>query len=321
MHKKDFELDLLEDKENYNPYWETQEFEDLVARGLIGLYETKLKKDKKGPKCARFNEELFAKMRKRGCYFPARDRVVSVNFNDIGDLASNIQEIDMKNDGLPAYALWSSDPTGSSSNKSDYLWTFYMEKIPFLPSSFQKPRHGVIYRCMQVFFGEKVEGCGTFVVIDNDGFVETCFMPINYNDKITGKPMYLEHRPIMTDAKNSQAMDYYAVYASMGIQIFQDKKHLWNVCAKEGIAKATFSVYPEQIKSLFYSRDLPMTESGRKRPILHWVTAHQRRMKEGIDINIDKYLRGTNEFVFNNTKYEIINPLKVKLRNKQCHNH
>lgn len=38
----------------YSGYWETDEFEDLVARSLIGLYETKIKKSKKCPKIVRF---------------------------------------------------------------------------------------------------------------------------------------------------------------------------------------------------------------------------------------------------------------------------
>lgn len=298
----------------YSPYWETEEFEDLVTRGLIGLYETKVKKDKKGPKCNRFNEEYLMKLRRRGCYFPSHDRVVCLEFVDDTEEAkvSKTQNIDVLNEGLPPYAMWSSDACGSI-NKDDYLWTFYMERVPSLPSPFKMPRKGTIYRCMQVFYGQKVEGCGTFIVIDKDGVVESCYVPVQYPDRVTGRVIQLQHRPRMTDFDKdepSRALDYYVSYATTAIQIFQDRRFLWNVTAKEGNAKATFTVYPEQIKSLFYSRDLPMTDTGRKRPILHWVQSHQRRMKAGTDVDIEKYLRGTNEFVFNNTKYEITNPVK-----------
>lgn len=302
--------------EEYNPYWETEEFEDLVTRGLIGLYETKIKKDKRGPKCNRFTEEFFAQMRKRGCYFPSHDRVIAQNFEGEGEdaMASSIQEIDILNDGLPPYAMWSSDPTGILGN--EYLWTFYMERVKTLPKPFVKPRPGVVYRCMQVFFGDKVDGCGTFVVIDENGILESCYIPVEYNDPITGRPIKFNQRPRMIDNNNSRARDYYAAYASCAIQIFQDRRFLWNVTAKEGNAKAVFTVYPEQIKSLFYSRELPLTESGRKRPILHWVQAHRKRIKEGTEFDVEKYLRGTNEFIYNNTKFEIINPTKKKEKNE-----
>jgi hypothetical protein len=104
--------------------------------------------------------------------------------------------------------------------------------------------------------------------------------------------------------------DFTTTSASSVIQFWQDRRYLWNVTAKEGIAKATFSVYPEQVKSLFYARDMPMTETGRKRPILHWVAAHNRRLKNGIDVDIDKHLRGINEFVYQGTKFVISRPLK-----------
>jgi hypothetical protein len=103
------------------------------------------------------------------------------------------------------------------------------------------------------------------------------------------------------------------VWASCVLGLGSDKKHLWNVTANEGFAKATFGVYPEQIKSLFYSRELPMTETGRKRPILHWVRSHRRRIKEGIEVDIEKHLKGINEFVYNGTKFIITRPLKLKV--------
>jgi len=55
---------------------------------------------------------------------------------------------------------------------------------------------------------------------------------------------------------------------------------------------------------------LPLTVTGRKKPILHWVRAHQRRIKEGVDIDINKHLRGCCEFVMNDTKFCITLPHK-----------
>lgn len=67
----------------------------------------------------------------------------------------------------------------------------------------------------------------------------------------------------------------------------------------------------EQVKSLFYARTLPPTESGRRSPILHWVQSHKRRLKSGTDIDISKYLRGVSEFEMYGTRMQILNPQKA----------
>ena len=117
-------------------------------------------------------------------------------------------------------------------------------------------------------------------------------------------------RTIQSEDENERAESLFTVVANSTLQFYQDRRFLWNVVAKENNSKATFGVYEEQIKSLFYSRELPLTETGRKRPILHWVASHQRRMKNGIDIDIEKHLRGCNEFIYQGTKFTITNPLK-----------
>ncbi len=303
----------LED-EKYSPYWETDEFEDLVATSLIGLYETKIKKEKRGPKNCRFDMDVFSRYRNLGCYIPSHDRVCQINHNGEDNKTARIQEIDVINDGIPDYAILSSKP----GTISEYLWSFYVERQKFLPKGWESPRPGKIFRVTQIFFGNtQVDGCGTYVVIDKDGKIESCYTPVVIPDRITGRQVLHHHRPQMTDMTTEQSKrtpDYYAVWTSVTMQFYQDRRHLWNVQAKEGIAKATFAVHPEQIKSLFYARNLPMTETGRKKPILHWVKAHQRRMKEGIEFDVEKYLRGTHEFIYNNTKFEIINPIKKVIK-------
>jgi hypothetical protein len=85
---------------------------------------------------------------------------------------------------------------------------------------------------------------------------------------------------------------------------------LWKVEADEGEARAIFGVHEEQVKSLFYARTLPLSETGRKRPILHWVAAHRRRIKEGIEVDVRRHMRGITEFVLLDTKFTITNPPK-----------
>jgi hypothetical protein len=99
------------------------------------------------------------------------------------------------------------------------------------------------------------------------------------------------------------------VSAATSINLYSDRKNYWNVMAYEDDgARALFGVEEEEVKSLFYSRSLPLTDTGRKRPILHWVAAHKRRLAAGTEIDIEKFLRGTNEFVMSGTKFMITRP-------------
>ena len=290
--------------EGYSPYWETEEFEDLVARGLIAMYESKIKINKRSLPATRISEELIRRVRRVGCYFPANDRVIYSEQSDDGR-SSKVQTIDVVNDGRPEVCLWST--RANNLWEEGYLQTFYMEHINSLPKPFKTDYPGRVYRVCALNFNDQVTGVCDYVTINSKGQLRSVYRPVQYCHPITGRRISIKDLP-QSDTETSE--DVITVWAAAALQIYQDRRHLWNVRAQEGIAKATFAVYPEQIKSLFYARDLSMTDSGRKRPILHWVKAHQRRMKQGTDIDVEKYLRGTHEFIYNNTKFEIINPIK-----------
>lgn len=102
---------------------------------------------------------------------------------------------------------------------------------------------------------------------------------------------------------------------SGALNLLADKRFIWNVEAFETIkesrdAKVIFGIDEPWIKSLFYARSLPITQSGRKRPILHWVEAHQRRIKAGIDVDVTKHLRGIEEFEMGGLPFRITQPIK-----------
>lgn len=294
------------DDDIYSAHWETEEFEDLVARGLIAMYESKIKINKRSLPATRLSDELLRRVRRIGCYFPSNDRVIYSEQSDDGRSAK-IQTIDVLNDGRPDVCLWST--RANNLWEEGYLQTFYMEKIQALPKPFKTDYPGMVYRVAALNFNERVTGVCDYVTINNKGEVRSVYRPVQYVHPITGRHINIKDLP---KSDTDQSEDVITVWASAALQIYQDRRYLWNVQAKEGIAKATFAIHQEQIKSLFYARDLPMTETGRKRPILHWVSAHQRRMKAGTDVDVEKYLRGTHEFVYNNTKFEITNPIKKR---------
>lgn len=100
------------------------------------------------------------------------------------------------------------------------------------------------------------------------------------------------------------------------LSLLADRRFLWLVDTSEPLmhinwkAKLQFGVEPEMVKSLFYSRSIPLTATGRLKPILHWVEAHRRRIKSGIEIDINKYLRGTESFEMGGLNFDITSPTK-----------
>jgi len=87
------------------------------------------------------------------------------------------------------------------------------------------------------------------------------------------------------------------------------EKDLWKIVAMEGKYKGTFSVDYEQIKSLLYARDAPVTQTGRLKYIRHWVRSHQRRVENGTELTrIPRHLRGVDTIQIGTTIFRIINP-------------
>jgi hypothetical protein len=84
-------------------FWEKEEFEDLVARGLIAMCETKIKKYKDVVKHARFTEEMFLRIKKLGCYYACDDRILLVDENENG-ISKAVQQLDVINEGRPDLA-------------------------------------------------------------------------------------------------------------------------------------------------------------------------------------------------------------------------
>ena len=118
------------------------------------------------------------------------------------------------------------------------------------------------------------------------------------------------YRGSSTIKRYGEHKKYFSETLSLLVQMYNDNQYLWNVTAIEGDAKINVCCYRENIKSLFYARELPITETGRKRPILHWVRAHKRRLEKGVDIDIKRYLRGVTEIEMGKTKFIIAPPTR-----------
>jgi hypothetical protein len=104
-------------------------------------------------------------------------------------------------------------------------------------------------------------------------------------------------------------------YGPGTVNVLNDARLLWNVEVSEPIrsnmsAKLRFGVDSEWVKSLFFARETPLTVTGRKKPILHWVKQHKRRIKERKKIDIPKHLRGITEVKLGELTFNITQPIK-----------
>lgn len=316
--------------DNKKDYWQKEEFENLVETALICMFEKKIKQPKGVVRGTFVSKKEFSFIKQVGPYFlPIKTTInnciitepisilppwASVAINLTDPLIQNdlIESNDRRKDGQIQICIARKMPVYGGAK-------ILQPGVPFLIYNGYALNQG----------GLKFEK--RWVTIDKYGFVWPTIISQGgrglYNYKVTD-----EVNEILSPEETAKTLDmtleelkeigrgkYYqisrdcigAIWALNTYFIFDN---FWKVKAKEEDAHATFGVDESQIKSLFYARNLPTTTTGRKRPILHWVSAHRRRIKEGIEIDIKEYLRGTTDFVMNGTKFEIISPKKNLLK-------
>lgn len=177
----------------------------------------------------------------------------------------------------------------------------------------KKPSY--IYKYYDTFFfkerGQRPFVEGGYFAFDHDGVLWTVIDRLKLRDNI--------FRPVVT-LRNEREIGMH--YAAGAISLLADRKYLWNIRTAEesglsnsdGEAIVNFGVEEDLVKSLVYARDEPITKTGRKRPILHWVDAHKRRIKKGIQVDVRKHLRGVTSFKMGELDFQITEPDKAACR-------
>jgi hypothetical protein len=233
----------------------------------------------------------------RGFYLPCTDRVVFSG------------QVDTKNDTIPDYAgivlfSESSGPVFCISQKKQLL-PRGVSSLPFTTPC-----------ALTLIFREKEKERS---VKKMDG-AEVCVTNF-YFSVSTGGLIVPARRPFFEEEAGISAALCQVAAATINAE--EDKRHIWLVKTNEdtGVAKTPLElgVDAEQVKSLFYARSLPITSSGRKRPILHWVRAHKRRLQDGIDIDISKHLRGIEHFEMGGFNFDICQPTKKAAKYAKAH--
>jgi hypothetical protein len=278
-------------------YWEKEEFEDLVSKGLIAMYEDsyakKFFKDQvKHPPSVRITKEDLSWIRSVGPYFAPGDRICT------------LKEFDIENDGIPDMGMLALGEEFQDSEEriGGYLQLHAARRIRHYPPHCRPVKGGIPYQLLD-FIARKeggFVGIKSYVTLHSSGEIfETQEQVFN-----NGIPRW-QFPAIDYDGQPRMAWAL-----GFALHYWADRKFLWNVQCLEHKAKASFGVYSSQIKSLFYARENPLTSSGRRRPILHWVSSHRRRIKEGHEVDIGKHLRGISEFEMDGTLFKITRPMK-----------
>lgn len=226
----------------------------------------------------------------KGFYLPCTDRVVFSG------------QVDLTNDRIPSYAgivLFSpeSGPVFCISQKRARL-PQGISNIPFTtPCS------------LTLMFKERTRDRAARKMEEAEIAVSNFYFSIS-----GGGAIVPARRPFFEDGESAGLSAAFCQIAAATINAEEDKRHIWLVGTEEetiGVkTPLQLGVDAEQVKSLFYARSLPVTETGRKRPILHWVRSHKRRLQDGIDVDIAKHLRGVEAFDMGGFSFRITQPTK-----------
>ncbi len=287
-------------------YWAEDDFEETVAAGIISCYEGKIKKNKDGDNISDDHLKLF---RAYGPYFPSQQRIALDSGEDI-----NEGIFDLKNDRLPnagCFSFRGNFESGKNKYNTGYCQTALFRKAKNLGKNWQPMIEGVNYEmAMLLFNNEKIHGFRGYFTVSRTGLVRFCNKSVS---NIKGYVPGVKQQMLSLFTHDHKVYKERQAWAFFGLQFLSDRRFCWTISAKEKLAKAHLGCAKEEIKSLLYARTLPMTETGRKRPILHLVEAHKRRIKSGVDIDVTMFLRGQQTVEIGGTLFTVNPPENIYL--------
>lgn len=254
-----------------------------------------------------FHPSDVVALTRNGLYFPCVRRL------------SLSGAVDQRNDGLPDYAAIASFDGRDLQDRFGFIEFYQVRRVGKFPRGVASLAPGPKYKANFWWRDEKLNRAGRRLHGSEDRRALICdqqYFTVAADDRIV--PAHMMDRrcngPAMAGLRGSCAM-----WAALTLNVSADRRHLWNVTTREEIVSGiltplTLGVEEGHVKSLFYARSLPVTESGRKRPILHWVQAHERRLREGIEVDVRRHLRGISGFDMDGLHFDITSPDKDAMR-------
>jgi hypothetical protein len=289
----------------HQDYWAEDEFEDAVAAALIASFESKIVKNRGAAPSDRLTEERVARFRAAGPYLPGKSRLVIGKSND-----KKYYQFDINNDKLPNFGCvaFRRPDGGWAKSPNDYIAIYLLRQVQELGKYWHKQESGALFEMIQMSCDNVgINGERRYFTITKNGDVVPCYqvIPMVLGGK-SGKPSAILQTP-------SDIKEQISAAGSLSLQFLADKRFCWTITAQEKAgAKAHLGCMMEEVKSLLYARSLPMTATGRKRPILHLVESHKRRMRNGTDIDVTAFLRGQQTVEIGGTIFKVNPPVTLK---------
>lgn len=283
-------------------YWEKDDFEDTVASALIACFETKLKRDRMCDERDKLTEERLSILRKEGPYIPGRFEQVTVLEKEGRHFITS---------PVARRGVFAFRPEGNFTQ--GYLGESYLVAISFRPAAalgknWHSMRHGEPFEV--VFLGagnDGIKGDRRFVTLAKDGEVRAA--QHRGHDRSVGFGFGRKQVVVSSD---DDSMFWESHWAAMAMEVSENRRESWVISAQESSALAHLGCMMEEVKSLLYARSLPMTATGRKRPILHLVESHKRRMRNGIDVDVTAFLRGQQTVEIGGTVFKVNPPATLR---------
>jgi hypothetical protein len=289
----------LDDKEDL---WNADNFEDEISRAVVSVYETKLDPTvKKVQKVFPMETRDIQAIRRHGLYIPAKDREILLSDNHhVNRMVTEIASLPLS--GCISHG---EDRHAPGTDRFDtYCHVTFFRRVLKLPKNVIPIAAGVPYELMDYYPQDTggAEGFRTYMTINPKTHLITPTLRTGGNQPLSAQIATRMADPDMSKMEGR---------LNANMQYMDDMQHTWRITAISAETKVTIGAYAENVKSLLYARSLPVTGTGRKRPILHAVQAHRRRMKSGIDIDIKPFLRGITEVEMDGAKFIVEAPQRL----------
>lgn len=278
--------------------WDSDEFEDQISATVIGLYETPTGPPNAPGYPVKFTSDELAAARAQGAFVSHPSRVV---FED---------ELDAPVDQIYSRTFVQSLISRGPSLDQGYRNFYILKRAPSIPKPLYPVGKGTAYAfiILSAFADGRLEALKQYFTAD-----KMDINPAAYDFDGIKKYPYVKKNELlgMTQADVLRR----GVIAT--VNTIADKKHTWSISSNESGVRVEVGCYHDEVKSLLYARSLPMTATGRKRPILHLVAAHRRRIKEGIEIDIEQFLRGVRKVEMGGATFEVKAPDSIMGRHHE----
>ena len=193
--------------------------------------------------------------------------------------------------------------------RAEFIYATKLKKLPW----YVEQKSGIAFEFGEGFkFTKDLSWIRSYVVVNSNGVPAFCKMltvdrvvqkpttntVIRYAKKRYGNPLVDETN---TDEKGTQS-DYNEQKLLKDFWLLTHcwklREYEWTVAVKRGKCRAQFSVPYNATKHFFKDRGKVVTVNGRTKPIMHYVSEHERQLRTGTT-TVKEHIRGLRVFVWN----------------------